>query len=153
MLLAFLYLINRYFRDILNMLLMKAGKNIRVSAWKPVGFLLLLLCLLASYRFVSSPAATMGCVVALTEDGQEVMSAGGSSIAEDTDHTQHFLAKYRHAHRKRGISRNNYLKRVLHPVEGYVHAAPAFVSVVFSGYRWLYVRPSYYNHLFRYALF
>lgn len=126
-------------------------KHIRLL--KTFGFLGLFIALFFSYRFISA-AANDGDVVEISVDGYESVSdATHSLFSTQSDSKSHYHSKFRHAVRKRGLSRTNYLKRTVHDLSSATHQHNQPVNQAFLGYAWLYHRPSYYVHLFRYALF
>ncbi|MBX2905019.1 MAG: hypothetical protein KF744_03215 [Taibaiella sp.] len=124
-----------------------------IGLLKTFGFLGLFIAMFFSYRFMSV-AANDGDVVEISVDGYETVSEANHSLfSTQSDNKTHFHSKFRHAVRKRGLSRTNYLKRTVHDLSSADQRTQQPVVRAFLGYAWLYHRPSYYVHLFRYALF
>lgn len=128
------------------------GKK-HISLLKTFGFLGLFIALFFSYHFISA-AANDGDVVEISVDGYETVSEANHSLfSTQSDNKSHYHSKFRLSVRKRGLSRSNYLKRTVHDLSSAEMRQQQPVVRAFLGYAWLFHRPSYYIHLFRYALF
>lgn len=127
------------------------GKHIRL--WKTLGFLGLFIALFFSYRLVTA-GTSAGEVVEISVDGYETITNGTQeNFAAQSDNTPHYQSRFRHTVRKRGLSRTNYLKRTVQSLSFEGELQKPVAGNAFLVYTWLYIRPSYYIHLFRYALF
>lgn len=123
------------------------------SLWKAAGFLGLVIAMFFSYRFISAGPAADEVVEYSQEENERIGSGAETEFATSSEKTSHYNGKFRHTTRKRALSRNNYLRRSVQYLSVNSPVSGIFVSKGFRAYAWVYHRPSYYVHLFRYALF
>ena len=132
---------------------MKIIDGKRFSFWKTAGFLGLLIAMFFSYHLVSAGSAA-GEVVEFSIQGNEVVSSADSHTHSDSvDVKTHCNGKFRYTTRKRALYRTDYVKKTVHFSFSENSAPPLVAAAGILGYRQVYHRPSYYIHLFRYALF
>jgi len=121
---------------------------------KTLGFLGLFIALFFSYRFISAEPSSYDAIEFSQEEYTTLSGGTDTEFATHSESNTHYNSKFRHTVRKRGLSRNNnYLKRTVHFLSAKSNIRGGIIDGQFRGYAWLYHRPSYYVHLFRYALF
>ncbi len=132
---------------------MKKIDGKRFGLLKTIGFLGLLIAMFFSYRFVSAGTAAGEVVQFSIEGGEVVANAEGHTFSNFVDANTHYHGKFRHTTRKRALYRTDYVKKSVHFSFSETGLPPLLASAGMLGYRQVYHRPSYYIHLFRYALF